>query len=133
MTPWRRYLLFQIPGWLVAAIVLLLAVHWHWLTPMLAAAAFAFWVAKDLLFYPLLRRAYEPDRTGARRLIGERGVAERDLMPEGYVRVRGELWRATADSSEHPITAGTEVEVVGADRMEITVRAVEKTETQRRR
>ena len=126
MTPWRKYLLFQIPGWLVAAMVLLLAVHWDWLTPTLAAAAFAFWVLKDLLFYPLLRRAYEPDRTGATRLIGERGVTEGDLTPEGYVRVRGELWRAAVDSSEQPISAGTEVEVIGADRMELTVRAVKR-------
>ena len=122
--PWRKYLLFQIPGWLTAAIVLLLAIQWQWLTPEIAVAAFAFWVAKDLLFYPLLRRAYEPDRTGAARLIGQRGVAEGDLAPQGYIRVRGELWRAAGDSTDQPIKSGTEVEVIGAERMELTVRAV---------
>ena len=123
MSPWRKYLLFQIPGWLAAALILTLAVHWQWITRPLAVAGFALWVIKDLLFYPLLRRAYEPDLTGAARLVGERGVAEGDLTPSGYIRVRGELWRATADSGAPPITSGTEVEVIGAERMELTVRA----------
>lgn len=123
MSPWRKYLLFQIPGWLAAALILILAVHWQWISWPLAIAGFALWVIKDLLFYPLLRRAYEPDRTGAARLVGERGVAEGDLTPSGYIRVRGELWRATADSGGQPVASGTEVEVIGAERMELTVRA----------
>jgi membrane protein implicated in regulation of membrane protease activity len=118
----RKYLLFQVPGWLIASIALIAAVHWEWITPPLAVAAFALWVLKDLLFYPLLRRAYEPDRTGAERLVGERGSAEGDLTPRGYVRVRGELWRAVTDSAEQPIASGTDVEVIRAERMELTVR-----------
>ena len=31
---------------------------------------------------------------GSEFLVGERGVAEEDLNPRGYVRVRGELWHA---------------------------------------
>jgi membrane protein implicated in regulation of membrane protease activity len=132
VSPPIKYLLFQIPGWLVAAIILLLAVHWHWFTAPLAVAAFAVWVLKDLLFYPLLHRAYEPGRTGAARLVGERGVVEGDLTPGGYVRVRGELWRAAAFPENQAIASGTEVEIIGAERMELTVRAAKKSNIQRR-
>ena len=126
MSPWRKYLLFQIPGWLAAALILVLAVHWQWITWPLGTAGFALWVIKDLLFYPLLRRAYETDLTGAARLVGEKGVAEGDLTPDGYVRVRGELWRANADSDGELIASGTDVKVIGAERMELTVRAVKE-------
>jgi membrane-bound serine protease (ClpP class) len=123
MSPWLKYLLFQIPGWVAASIIAILAVHWQWLTWSVAAIGTAVWVVKDLLLFPFLRRAYEPDLTGAARLVGERGVAEGDLTPHGYVRVRGELWRATANSVEQPLSRGTEVEVIGAEGMEVTVRA----------
>ena len=103
MSPWLKYLLFQIPGWIGAAIIAMMAVHWQWLTWPIAAAGIAVWVVKDLLMFPFLRRAYEPDVTGAARLAGERGVAEGDLTPRGYVRVRGELWRAAAVSHDEPI------------------------------
>ena len=107
-------------------IIAMMAVHWQWLTWPIAAAGIAVWVVKDLLMFPFLRRAYEPDVTGAARLAGERGVAEGDLTPRGYVRVRGELWRAAAVSHDEPIAAGMEVEIVGAERMELTVRAAKK-------
>ena len=40
----------------------------------------------------------------------------------GYVRVRGELWRAVATPGDVLLKSGTEVEVIKADRMELLVR-----------
>lgn len=93
--------------------------------PWLAIVCFCGWVVKDLLLYPFLRRAYEPDITGAARLIGARGIAEGDLTPHGYVRVRGELWRAVVSPADRVANAGAEVEIVNADRMEVAVRVVD--------
>ena len=75
--------------------------------------------------YPLLRRAYEPDVLGSARLVGCRGVAEGELNPAGYVRVRGELWRAVARPEDAVIASGTEVEVVQAERLELFVRVLD--------
>lgn len=80
---------------------------------------------KDLLLYRFVRRAYEPDLTGVARLVGARGIAQGDLAPNGYIRVRGELWRAVVSPADGVIPSGAEVEIVSAERMEVFVRVVE--------
>lgn len=87
---------------------------------------------KDLLLYPFLRVAYETGhKEGSQALIGERGVSEGDLSPEGYVRVRGELWRAVAPSSDGAIAAGSKVEIVAVEGMKVFVREVIAHQTRR--
>ncbi len=72
--------------------------------------------------YPLLRRAYESDvKPGSQALVGTRGVAQDHLDPRGYVRVRGELWNAVANPIDQVIIAGTEVEIVSAEGMQVIV------------
>ena len=125
VSPWLKYLLFQIPGWLIAAAVLAILVRLESLSKWLAVLCFFAWLLKDLLVYPFFRRAYEPGVTGSARLVGSRGTAEGDLAPTGYIRVRGELWRAVVSPADHVVRAGTEVEIVSAERMEVLVRAID--------
>ena len=125
MSPPIKYLLFQIPGWIIAAAVLTALVHWEFLTKGIAVLCFFGWLLKDLLLYPFFRRAYEPGVTGSARLVGSKGIAEGDLTPKGYIRVRGELWRAVASPADHVLRSGTEVEIIGAERMEVFVRALD--------
>jgi membrane protein implicated in regulation of membrane protease activity len=122
---WIKYLLFQIPGWIIAATFLVALSGWEIIPKWLAILCFCGWLLKDLLLYRFLRRAYEPAVNGSARLVGARGVAEGDLTPNGYIRVRGELWRAVASPAENVVRSGTEVEIVGAERMEVFVRAVD--------
>ena len=90
-----RYLAFQIPGWVVLALVLGAAMAWWDLSRTLAAAIFALFVIKDAVLFPFVRVAYEPRRGGgAQALVGQRARAEEDLAPDGYVRIGAELWRA---------------------------------------
>ena len=110
-----RYLLLQLPGWCGVLLVLwLLELFWQ-LPIWLGAMLFAAFVAKDLVLFPFLRHAYsdEPSRMiGPERLIGARGVAEEDLAPRGFVRVRGERWRADGPASgATPISRGDPVVV----------------------
>ncbi|MCZ6623696.1 MAG: NfeD family protein, partial [Deltaproteobacteria bacterium] len=117
-----RYLLFQVPGWILAAVILLGLRYWIGLPLWIAIGAFSLWVIKDLVFYPLLRKAYESGaKTGADQLVGLRGVAREQLDPRGYVHVRGELWRAETESSDRPISAGSPVRVVRANGMTLIV------------
>ena len=125
MSTWQRYLIFQIPGWLIAAAVLLGLAHWKLLPPWLGIVGFSVWVLKDLMLYPLLYRAYQTNvKTGLQALVGARGFVHDDLSPKGFVRVQGELWSAQALPAGQMIVAGTEVEIVRAERMTVFVRPV---------
>jgi membrane protein implicated in regulation of membrane protease activity len=109
VTRLTRYLLWQVPGWIVAAAVIAV-VQWStglpaWVVP---AGVLAF-VVKDLVMYRVVRDSLGPPRAG---LVGARGRAVERLAPEGYVKIEGELWRAEAAGGEIP--AGAEVIVRGA-------------------
>lgn len=118
----RRYLLFQIPGWIVAAALAAASTGWPGLRWSTAALLFAAWVAKDLVLYRFVRHAYVPgDGEAHRSLLGARGFAEQTLAPTGWVRVRGELWRAHLPAGASPVAKGSAVRVVAVDGMEIVV------------
>ncbi|MEB2345049.1 MAG: hypothetical protein OZ948_09920 [Deltaproteobacteria bacterium] len=107
----RRYLLLQAPGWLLAAVILALAMRW-WALPLpWALAGMAAWLAKDALLYPVVRRAYEPDGRAPHGPIGESGVADTVIDDEGWVRIGPERWRARRAAGTAPIAAGEPVRV----------------------
>ena len=121
-SPFWRYTAFQIPGWILAA-----TGGWWLYTSLrvpawVAVGVLGAWVIKDMVLYPLLRSAYEVDDIRPiERLVGRPGTAAERLAPRGYVRVRGELWRAEAEgvSAVEPDTA---VEVVDTEGMMLKVR-----------
>ncbi len=116
-----RYYLFQIPGWLLA-VVLVAVLHSGLGLPAWAAlTVLGVVVMKDVVCYPFLRKAYRLEASGAARLVDLRGVARDSLNPTGYVSVRGELWRARTGPGATAIPAGAEVRVVQGHRMTLTV------------
>ena len=119
-----RYFLFQVPGWLIASLVLLIARHWEVISTSTALVCLLCWVLKDLLLYPWVKLAYRSQPIGANALVGSTGVADGDLTPEGFIRVRGERWRALANPVDSSIRAGAKVEITGAERMTVFVRAL---------
>jgi membrane-bound serine protease (ClpP class) len=122
----RRYLLLQVPGWILAALILAGLCRWADLPPWAALGAYALYVGKDFLLYPFLRHAYEPEScAGVERLSGERGIAETELNPEGFVRVRGELWRAQLEPSSAAVHPGEAVVVVSGRGMTLIVRKLQ--------
>ena len=108
----KRYLLFQIPSWILAALLAGALHRWLDLPLGFAVGLFVLYVAKDFLIYPYVRNAYEPhNRTGAELLIGCVGLTKQRLDPEGYVQVKGELWRAVADPPGQIIPPGQPVRI----------------------
>ena len=119
---WKKYALFQVPGWVAAAVVLLGLMEWVGLSLWAASGVFSLWVIKDIALYPLVRTAYESGvKTGVERLVGEKGVAQEWLDPRGMVRVRGELWQAEAEPSEQRIEPNSEIRVTGAHNVTLIV------------
>jgi membrane-bound ClpP family serine protease len=108
-----RYLLFQLPGCVVAALVLALLVRWGHLSPTIAYALFGIWVLGEIALFPVFRVAYEPGgrHAGVEAIIGKLAIALDDLDPEGSVQLGAERWRAVAAPGCAPVAAGTAVGV----------------------
>lgn len=110
----RRYLLFQIPGWIVAGGVLLFLAERQFITGQMALVLFLLWFLKDVIIYPLVWRSYDPAASRkSDRMMGATGICVQELSPSspGYVRVLGELWRANLRENHSGIPAGTRVRV----------------------
>jgi membrane-bound ClpP family serine protease len=123
MSTLSKYILLQVPGWMLAVLVLWFLRRGIGLPGWVAIGLFVLWLVKDIVMYPLLRTAYESGvKTGVDQLIGACGVAQDELSPRGYVRVRGELWQAEARPNDQPIPAGSTVKVLGAEGMTLIVR-----------
>jgi membrane protein implicated in regulation of membrane protease activity len=123
---WRRYLLFQIPGWILAGAAAAALHRWFGVPLPVALLILALFVAKDFVLYPFLRRSYEQvPGTPLERLIGERGVAVETLAPEGFVRVRGELWRAAVRPAGVELPRGAAVVVESTEGWKLVVKPAE--------
>ena len=117
----RRYLAFQAAGWVVAALAALLAVHVGLLGPAVSAVLVLAWIAKDLVLYRFVRHAYATDvASPTDRLVGAVAVVERDLAPEGMVRLGRELWTARGDRDE-TVEHGARVRVVAVEGLVLIV------------
>lgn len=85
-------------------------------------------VAGFLAFFALgiryvFKARKKPSQTGGEELVGMRGTTIRELDPKGQVRVRGEIWTATA--AEGSIPGRTEVRVVGRRGLTLVVEPLE--------
>ncbi|HWO43050.1 MAG TPA: NfeD family protein [Candidatus Eisenbacteria bacterium] len=120
MRTFAKYLLFQLPQWLILGLFLWFLVDKTAVPRWAGVGFFVFWVVKDLAMYPFVRSAYENDsRTGAEQLIGQIGVARENLAPKGYIKIQGELWKALAKSNAIP--QNRPVKVIGAEGMTLIV------------
>jgi membrane-bound ClpP family serine protease len=107
-------------------------VIWRWLLPefginlsvsvligvMAAWAVFGIWL---FLFTTHTLRRQVP--VGLPSMVGTKGKVSSRLVPEGLVRIKGELWVAT--SPEGDIDAGENIVVVGEDGLKLLVRRVD--------
>jgi membrane protein implicated in regulation of membrane protease activity len=57
---------------------------------------------------------------GAEGMIGERATVVEDCAPDGLVRVRGELWKASADPADS-LREGERARVLTVESLRVTV------------
>jgi membrane protein implicated in regulation of membrane protease activity len=108
-----RYALFQIPGVILLGLGLAAAVRWWGLSMPTTFMIIGLWIVKDILMFPILKRAYESnDSSLFDRVGGSVGLAQQALDPSGYVRVGAELWRAELAAGSAPVAAGSAVRVI---------------------
>lgn len=107
-----KYWALQIPGTVLLVVILHLLQDRLGLSTWLLWGIVGFWVGKDVALYPLVWRSYDPGYPATlHSLDGARGVATERLNPSGYVRVRGELWRARLAHGTRPVNKGEPVQV----------------------
>jgi len=121
-----RYILLQIPGLVLFGLVLVLAQRWFFLTPWLLGSLMVLWILKDVILFPLVWRSYDiQEKADDPQLINAQGVAFERLAPFGYVRIRGELWRAELMSGVLPVEKGEIVQVISRNNLVLLVKKVE--------
>jgi membrane protein implicated in regulation of membrane protease activity len=107
-----RYILLNIPEFVAMILILIVIQFWVVIPVWLLWSIIGFWIVKDVILFPFIWRAYDWHRAGkSRSMIGERGVAREKLVPAGYVKIRGELWRAEKIGKGPPIEEGQPVRV----------------------
>ena len=117
-----RYLLFQIPGLVVAGAISLVAVSYFELTWEYGLAGVSMLVLKDLALYPFMKHAFNNERhVGVETLVGVSGTVSKPLSPRGYVKVKGSLWRAETDAGQGPVAEGETVVVQSVDGLTLHV------------
>jgi len=79
------------------------------------------WGAFSIFIYRMGSRALrKKPMPGLLTMIGSRGKAASPLVPEGFVRIKGELWEAKSLSGK--IRTREEIMVVGQDGLKLIVR-----------
>lgn len=122
-----RYALLQIPALALLIVLLFLVKRWVDLPQWFVWGIILFWVAKDVILFPLTWRAYDQDRSrGAYSMVGARGIAEERLAPSGYIRVHGELWQAEVMGDSPPIERGESIRIQGIRGLTLLVQHDEK-------
>ena len=104
---------------------------WRWLLPefgielplaVLIAVMVAWAAFGTALFVFTTRTLKRQTVVGLPTMIGSKGKVASPLVPEGMVKIKGELWGAT--SAEGNVDKGEQVEVVGEDGLKLVVRQI---------
>lgn len=117
-----RYALFQLPGIGLAGYTFWILHVLLGLSPILCWIGTGLWVLKDVALFFFVWPAYQSDQDeGPYALVGLHGESREALNPEGYIRLRGVLWRAkSADGI--PIQPASRVLVVARQGLTLIVR-----------
>jgi membrane protein implicated in regulation of membrane protease activity len=109
-----RYVLLQVPFTALVIVVLIWVRKWVDLPLWFICGLVAFLVIKDIVLYPFVWRAYDPDSPAMTKTMeGARGIAINDLHPSGYVEIGAERWQAEVIAGSLPIRRGQRVRVHG--------------------
>ena len=107
-----KYWLLQLPEIALLVIILLILQDSFDMPTWVVWGVVGLWVAKDAALYPFVWRSFDPEYPATAHLLdGEHGVATERLDRSGYVRVRGELWRAELEHGARAVEKNERVRV----------------------
>jgi len=121
-----RYILLQIPGFVLFGLVLILSQRWFFLPPWLLSSLMLLWILKDVILFSMVWPSYDnQEETDDPKLIDAKGVAFERLAPFGYVRIHGEFWKAELASGTLPVEKGETVQVISRNNLVLKVKKIE--------
>ncbi|MBN2404191.1 MAG: hypothetical protein JXE06_01270 [Coriobacteriia bacterium] len=117
-----KYALLHLAELAVVILLVIVTSQYVAVPRWLAFATPSVWAAKDIALFPMVWRSYvSGDNDPLRQLIGLEAIVVDGLDPVGYVRVRGELWRAEARSPQSYAKRGDRTRVVDVRRTTLIV------------
>ena len=117
-----RYVLLQLPGYALLILILGLLRSFIELPGYATWSIVGLWIVKDIVLYPVVGRFYDPDYPKDWfSMIGLTGIAQEPLNPKGYIRVKGELWKAKVLDKEVKVNAGESIIIRGIDGLTLLV------------
>ena len=105
---------------------------WRWLLPefginlslSVLIGVMVAWAAFSVSLFVFTTRTLKRQTVvGLPTMIGSKGKVASSLVPEGFVKIKGELWGAKSEAGD--IAKGTEIEVVGEDGLKLLVRQID--------
>ena len=117
----RKYVLLEIPPLLLFAGFLQLLRVLAGLPLWVAGTLLAGWVIKDVVLFFYTWPAYDAHTGDRFSLLQQTGTAQEDLNPEGYIRIRGERWRARPGPGRPGIESGQRVRVLDQEGLTLIV------------
>jgi membrane-bound ClpP family serine protease len=118
---WLKLFLLLSDGFIIAFVVLLIL--WKLgieLPPVVLAAIAVIMIVISFVSYKILRPVLAGSESRSNSMVGLKGKVVKPLDPEGVVRVRGELWKATV--ADNHAKKGKRVEVIGLDGLRLLVK-----------
>ena len=89
---------------MVLILLLIVVQNWVPIPIWLWAILVLLWIAKELILFPFVWRAYDHSQSEvSHSIIGARGFTKERLAPIGYILVQGELCKAEKMANEPPI------------------------------
>ena len=117
-----KYTVLHVAELVVVVLALVLARNYLAVPTWLMITVPAVWLLKDLALFPMVWRAYAVgDNRPVKDLMGLEATVIAGLDPVGYVRVRGELWRAEIRDPRFPTKRGDTAIVVDIKGMTLIV------------
>ena len=117
-----RYILLQLPVLGVLIVLFIISLDSEGISSRLMLLLIILNVVKDVILYPFLWKSYQPDAQQSEHpMAGLTGVVTESLNPEGYIKIRGELWQARS-KSERKIKKGEKVTVINNHRLLLIVK-----------
>ena len=118
----RNYVLLQIPGVVLVALGLVVLHYLEWLTLPIAVSILFAWIAKDAVMYRFIGSSYGPGPPhGTDALVGQEGIVDCALSPQGSIRLGAELWTARVEGGADSQSPGTRVRVTRVEGFVIVV------------
>jgi membrane protein implicated in regulation of membrane protease activity len=127
-----KYALIQLVGLVLLVAALIVLGRFIHIPTWVIITVLALWVVKDVVLFPKVWRAYaSDDNSPVRELIGSEAIVTHSLDPVGYVKVKGELWKAEIKYPSHPALRGDTTRVVDVRGMTLIVERCDSRERRR--